>query len=81
MVNLLVSNVPGPPTPLHLLSAEIVQLLPFVPLNGNMSLGVGALSYAGGLTLVAVADADLLPDLPVFAAGVAQTLSELTPSS
>ena len=34
---------------------------------GNITLGVGALSYAGGFQLLAEGDADHYPDLGVFA--------------
>ena len=44
------------------------------PLLGNLTLGVGALSYAGQFTVMAVGDRVLLPDLDVFTAAVDTTL-------
>jgi hypothetical protein len=44
---------------------------------GNITLGVGALSYAGRFEVLAVADADLYPDLDVFAAGAADEIRVL----
>jgi diacylglycerol O-acyltransferase / wax synthase len=55
-VNLVVSNVPGPPVPLYLAGARLLELFPVVPILGNVTLGVGVLSYAGQLNLTAVAD-------------------------
>ncbi len=45
--------------------------------SGNLTLVVGALSYAGHLNLTAVADRDNCPDMEVFTQGVRGTLDEL----
>jgi WS/DGAT/MGAT family acyltransferase len=47
--NLIVSNIPGPPIPLFLLSAPLVEFFPVVPLFQNQVLGIALSSYAGGL--------------------------------
>jgi diacylglycerol O-acyltransferase / wax synthase len=74
---LLVTNVPGPPVPLYLAGAPLVEAFPLVPLVGNETLSVAVLSYAGQLNLTAVADADTCPDVNVFAHGVRTTLDKL----
>jgi diacylglycerol O-acyltransferase / wax synthase len=79
-VNLVVTNVPGPPVPLYLAGARLLELFPVVPVMGNLTLVVAVLSYAGQLNLTAVADQDGCPDLEVFAQGVRNTLDELTRS-
>jgi diacylglycerol O-acyltransferase len=66
-VNLTSANVPGPPMPLYLAGARLLEVFPVFPLVANVSLGVGALSYAGRFDIMAVADADACPDLDVFA--------------
>jgi hypothetical protein len=38
-------------------------MFPFVPIQGNISIGVGALSYAGQFNITVAADRDLVPDL------------------
>jgi len=48
-----------------------------VPITANVSIGVGALSYAGQFNLTVVADRDLCPDLGVFVAGVQRSLEAL----
>jgi diacylglycerol O-acyltransferase / wax synthase len=78
--NAYVANVPGPPTPLYLAGAPLLELFPLVPLTGNLTLGVGALSYAGQFNLTAVADRDHCPDVDVFADGVRAALQSLTRS-
>ena len=49
-----------------------------LPLIANVSLGVGALSYAGRLAILAVTDAQAMPDLEVFAPGAQAELDTLT---
>jgi diacylglycerol O-acyltransferase / wax synthase len=79
-VNLAVSNVPGPPVPLYLAGARLLELFPVLPILGNQTLGVVVLSYAGQLNLTAVADRDTCPDVEVFAQGVRSALDELARS-
>ena len=76
--NVYVANVPGPQVPLYLAGARLVEVFPVVPLMGNLTVGVGALSYCDQFTILAVGDAEMCPDLEVFAAGVERTMSWLT---
>jgi diacylglycerol O-acyltransferase len=75
--SLLVTNVPGPPVPLYLAGAPLLEAFPVVPLIGNETLNVGVLSYTGQLNLTAVADGDACPDVEVFAQGVRSALDNL----
>jgi len=75
--NVYVANVPGPPVPLYLAGAPVRELFPVVPLIGNVTLGVGALSYAGQLNITAVVDLDAGPDVAVFAGSVRHALRSL----
>lgn len=77
VTNLVVTNVPGPPTPLYVLGAEMTEAVAFVPIAGNLSLGVAALSYGGALTLGVLADRAACPDLDQFAKGVELGAAEL----
>jgi WS/DGAT/MGAT family acyltransferase len=79
-VNLVVTNVPGPPVPLYLAGARLLQLFPVVPVMGNLTLVVAVLSYAGQLNLTAVADQDGCPDLEEFVSGVRSGLDDLARS-
>jgi hypothetical protein len=47
------------------------------PVQGNVALNVGVLSYAGRLGFDIVGDADVIPDLDSFADGLHATLEEL----
>ncbi len=79
-VNLVVTNVPGPPVPLYLAGARLLELFPVMPVMGNVTLVVAVLSYAGQLNLTAVGDRDGCPDLEVFAQGVRAALDDLARS-
>ena len=80
VMNTYVANVPGPPIPLYLAGAPVLEVFPVVPIMANVSLGVGALSYAGQFNLTAVADRELCPDLEVFVQGVRRSLDVLAGS-
>src|SRR5215475_10564036 len=80
-VNLVVTNVAGPPVPLSLAGARLLELFPMMPVMGNLTLVVGVLSYAGQLNLTAVADRDHCPDLEVFAHGVRTAVDDLARSA
>jgi diacylglycerol O-acyltransferase / wax synthase len=76
-MNAYVANVPGPPIPMYFAGAPVLELFPVVPIMGNMSIGVGALSYTGQLNITAVADRDVCPDLEAFMGGVRSSLQAL----
>ena len=79
-MNLVVTNVPGPPVTLYLAGAPLLELFPMMPIMGNLTLVVAATSYAGQLNLTAVADPDRCPDLDMFNHGVRRTLDDLARS-
>ena len=80
LVNISVTNVPGPPVPLYLAGAPLLELFPVVSLAANLTLAVAVLSYAGQLNLTAVADRDGCGDVEMFAQGVQSALDELARS-
>jgi diacylglycerol O-acyltransferase / wax synthase len=77
-INLIVTNVAGPPVPLYALGARLLEAFPLVPLGGNQGLGVAALSYDGQLNLGVLSDPATLPDVEAFCEGVERSLRELT---
>jgi diacylglycerol O-acyltransferase / wax synthase len=68
--NVIVTNVAGPPVPMYILGARILEVLPIVQLVGNIGLTLCAFSYAGQFSLVVTADADGFPDLDVLMEGM-----------
>ena len=76
-VNVTTADVPGPQTPLYLAGARLLEVFPVLPLISNVSLGIGALSYAGQFNIMAIADQDACPGLDVFAASAKDELRAL----
>jgi diacylglycerol O-acyltransferase / wax synthase len=77
MMNAYVADVPGPPVPLYFAGAAIRELFPRVPILGNMSIGVGALSYEDQFNITVVADRQQSSDLEIFNDGVGRALEAL----
>jgi diacylglycerol O-acyltransferase / wax synthase len=77
LMNAYVTDVTGPPVPLYFAGAPIRELFPLVPILGNMSIGVGALSYADQFNITVVADGHLCPDLEIFVESVKRALDVL----
>jgi WS/DGAT/MGAT family acyltransferase len=76
-VSVTTADVPGPQVPVYLAGARLLEVFPVLPLIGNVTLGVGALSYAQQFNITAVADRDACPDLDVFAASARDELRAL----
>jgi WS/DGAT/MGAT family acyltransferase len=77
IVDLFVTNVPGPKRPLYLLGARLLEAFPVVQIAGNVPLSVAALSYDGQLNIGIQSDPDGCPDLDIFADGLRRSLEEL----
>lgn len=76
-VSVTTTDVPGPTLPCYLAGARLLEVFPLLSLVSNVTLGVGALSYAGQFNIAAVADADACPDLDVFATAADEELQAL----
>ena len=58
----VMTNVPGPKTPLYLGGAEIEQIMFWVPQSGDIGMGVSILTYNGMVQFGLVTDAAMVPD-------------------
>ncbi len=76
-MNMIVSNVPGPPFPLYMLGSEMLSITPLPPLIDNVGLVVGVLSYNGKVCWGFNADYDRIPDLDDFASSVVASFERL----
>ena len=65
-VNLGSADLPGPQQPLYFAGAQLLEVFPLLNLIGNVSLSVGAMSYAGQFNAMVVADGDSYPDIDEF---------------
>jgi hypothetical protein len=63
--------------PWYFAGARIREMFQIAPVQGNVALNIGVLSYDGGLGFDIVADADVIPELEVFQSGLVGTLEEL----
>jgi diacylglycerol O-acyltransferase / wax synthase len=77
LVDLFVTNVPGPQVPLFVVGARLLEAFPVVQVAGNVPLSVAVLSYDGQLNIGIQSDPDALPDVDVFAAGLRRSLDKL----
>jgi hypothetical protein len=73
----VVTNVRGPEEPLFLLGAEVREIVPIVPLGGNLAIGVAVFSYGGRLVLAVNSDADADLDRGAFADAARHALTTL----
>lgn len=75
--NLTISNVPGPPIPLHIAGARVLSLYPCsIPFHGA-ALNITVQSYDGRLDFGLIACRRALPDLGHLADLLAESLAEL----
>lgn len=77
LVNLLLSNVPGPSLPMYFAGARVLEVFQIGVVQGNITLSVGVLSYAGQLNFDIVADAEAVPDVAAFTQGLSDALAQL----
>ncbi|HSW06108.1 wax ester/triacylglycerol synthase family O-acyltransferase [Aquabacterium sp.] len=57
----VMTNVPGPATPLKLAGSTLRQTMFWVPASGNIGMGVSILSYGGGVQFGLITDHALCP--------------------
>lgn len=76
-MNVVVTNVPGPQRPLHLLGRRMRAWYPLVPLAPRQALSVAAQSYDGAIGFGLLGDAGADLDLPLLARAIPAGLAEL----
>ncbi len=77
LYNVVITNVPGPQTPLYAAGARMVSTYPVTPLGREQALSIGLTSYDGGVYYGLYADRDAMPDADVLGRGVVDALHEL----
>jgi diacylglycerol O-acyltransferase / wax synthase len=77
LINLVVSNVPGPQVPLYLAGARLVAQYPIMPIAETMGLSIAVTSLAGTMAFGLTADWDTLPDIEVLARGIDDAVLDL----
>ena len=76
LVNMVVTNVPGPQVPFYTGGARMLEVWPFVPVYHSLGLGLALFSYDGKLLWGLTADRDLVPDIGRFEAALEKAARE-----
>jgi diacylglycerol O-acyltransferase len=77
IMNLLVSNVPGPPITLYLGGARLVALYPLGPVYDGVGLNITVISGADTIDFGFVTCPDVIADIGALAAGIADSFTTL----
>jgi diacylglycerol O-acyltransferase len=81
VVNLVVSNVPGPRVPMYVAGARLLAQYPIMPIGETMGLSIAVTSLAGTMAFGITADWDTLPDIEALGEAIDESLSELRKTS
>ena len=81
LYNVMITNVPGPQSPLYAGDAKMLSTFPVMPLAKGQALSIGITSYDGGVYYGLNADRDAMPDIDVLASCIEESLAELVGSS
>jgi diacylglycerol O-acyltransferase / wax synthase len=76
-VNTVTTNVPGPQMPLFMAGRRMIKAYPYVPLAGQVRIGVAIFSYDGQVNFGITGDYDSAPDIDVLAQGIEDDMAEL----
>ncbi|MHB8681501.1 MAG: WS/DGAT/MGAT family O-acyltransferase [Acidimicrobiales bacterium] len=76
-VNTVTTNVPGPQFPLYVRGRRMLKAYPYVPLAGQVRIGLAIFSYDGQVTFGITADRDTTPDIDVLRSGIEGGMAEL----
>ena len=77
MFNVVISNVPGPPFPLYVAGAEVLDTYPMGPIFEGFGLNITLMSYRDRVDFGLVACPELVPDVWRIADGLRDALEEL----
>lgn len=73
----VVTNVPGPRTPLTVMGHKVIRLLPIPPIAAGFRTGIAIFSYADELTFGLLVDFDAAPDIDELAHGLERGIDRL----
>ncbi len=75
--NLVITNAPGPQTPMFVGGARMLEMYPVSPLLRNQATSIGITSYDGRVCYGLNADREAMADIGVLAASVPESMEEL----
>ena len=77
LFNVTITNVPGSAGRAQAFGAQMVDVVPIVPIAADHALAIAVVSYAGGMTFGICADRATMTDLDVLTSGIRTSLLEL----
>lgn len=72
--SVMITDVAGPPVPLHLEGHGIADFLVWAPVSGSLALSISILSYAGRVRVTVGADEHVIPDPQSLADAIGEEL-------
>ncbi|GAA2162653.1 wax ester/triacylglycerol synthase family O-acyltransferase [Humibacillus xanthopallidus] len=78
LYNVMITNVPGPQSPLYAGDAKMLSTFPVMPLAKGQALSIGITSYDGGVYYGLNADREAMPDVDDLGSSILESLAELT---
>jgi WS/DGAT/MGAT family acyltransferase len=79
-MNLVITNIPGPPMTLYLSGARLMRAYPYVEVVDNEGLTIAVVSYDERLHFGITSDRDVIPDLDDLGDAIAANFRELADS-
>jgi diacylglycerol O-acyltransferase / wax synthase len=76
VVNMIVTNIPGPQIPFYTGGAQLLEVWPLVPVYHMLGLNLAVVSYNGLIHMGLVADPDLVPDVDALATSIRRAASQ-----
>jgi hypothetical protein len=76
-INVVISNVPGPPFPLYLAGARLEAMYPMGPLLLGTGLNITVISYRDSLDFGFLCCPEMVPEPRLIAEGITATLDQL----
>jgi diacylglycerol O-acyltransferase len=80
-VNTVTTNVPGPQIPLYVCGRRMLRAYPYVPLAGQIRIGIAIFSYNGEVNFGVTGDYDTTEDLDVLCRGIEEGIKQLLKAS
>ena len=78
LYNVMITNVPGPQSPLYAGDAKMLSTYPVMPLAKGQALSIGITSYDGGVYYGLNADREAMPDVDDLGSSILESIDELT---
>jgi diacylglycerol O-acyltransferase / wax synthase len=76
-VNTVTTNVPGPQFPLYAAGRRMIRAFPYVPIGGQIRLGIAIFSYDGAVNFGITGDYDSTEDIDILAGGIEDGMTQM----